>query len=69
MTEKADDRIPITSRTKGELKDFKDGLGTDYDRAIRVLFQLALDQQKDRHSAGRELRDKLGILLSGQPRS
>lgn len=60
MGEIATKRIPITPKTQQELKDFKDGLGTDYDRAVQVLFYLALGDQQDKHIAGRQVR--AGVL-------
>lgn len=57
MPENASKRIPLTPDTYEALRDFKNGLGTDYDRAIQKLFELALDPKRDKFEAGKSLRN------------
>lgn len=55
--ENAFKRIPLTPETQQALKDFKHGLGTDYDTAIRILFDVAFGKcTGDKHTIGRMLR-------------
>lgn len=60
--ERANSRLPITPANHERMKEFKNGLGSDFDQAIRLLLSLAVKPGEDEYSAGKRLKSTLRKL-------
>lgn len=60
--ETATSRMPVTPSTHERMKEFKNGLNAEFDDALVVLLDIALQSGEDEYSAGKRLRDRLRQL-------
>lgn len=63
--EKASGRLPITPTNHERIKEFRNGLGSDFDQAVELLLSLALKPGEDEYSAGKRLKPQLKKLKKG----
>lgn len=60
--EAATSRMPVTPSTHERMKEFKNGLSAEFDDALIVLLDIAVQSGEDEYSAGKRLRDRLKQL-------
>ena len=60
--ELATSRLPITPTNHERIKEFRNGLGSDFDQTIELLLSLAKQPGEDEYSAGKRLKPLLKKL-------